>query len=173
VGAPMPGLRTSVALLLPMLACVSARAEDITVRLPEHSPCPSEQILGALATRLGQSELRVSEVAAKDEVMLSLTFSKGRWGIEIIAPGQLPLTRTLEVREGDCLALSEASALIAERYLESIDWKSAPGEVRRLPPPPRWQARLAVRDQGLRCRRLLLRRGVGPDLRSGGQGLLL
>ena len=48
------------------------------------------------------------------------------------------------MREPDCLALSEASALIAERYLASINWISSPGKVSPLPPPPRWRASVAL-----------------------------
>jgi hypothetical protein len=116
----------------------------IAVQLPGHSPCPSEQIVGALATRLRHSEIRVGEAMTKEDVKLSLALSKGRWSIEILAPGQPPLSRPLAVQEDDCLALSEASALITERYLESINWLSSPGEVSPLPPPPRWQASLAL-----------------------------
>ncbi len=129
-----------LALLLPTFLCSVALADDFTVRLPPRSPCAAEQIIGALSTRLRRSEMRLS----LEPVRLSLTLSEGHWAIEILAPGQPPLSRPLAVPESDCLALSEATALITERYLASINWISAPGEVSPLPPPPRWQASLAL-----------------------------
>lgn len=139
----MPVFRWTLTLMAALLA-LGAHAEGIAVGLPSASPCPSEAVVDALSTRLGDAEVWVGEALSREDVRLTLRLSGRRWSLELLAPGQPPLSRPLSVGRDDCVALSEATSLIVERYLESINWISSPGEVRPLPPPPRWQARLAL-----------------------------
>lgn len=146
-GRPMLS-RCSLALLPSLLVSGGAAARGLSVRITEGSPCSSGQLVAALRARLPEAEVRGATGKAartnEHDVTLSLTLSRGSWSMELLAPGQPPLARPIAVRERDCLALSEAAALITERYLESIHWTGAAGEVRPLPPPPRWRASVAL-----------------------------
>ena len=130
-------------IVLFLLAAITPR-ETVRVMLPERSPCALDAVEGALRARLPGALVRSGE-AQPGDVSLRLTPVGGEWSLELEAPGQRPLTRRLAAP--DCLGLSAAAALIAERYLESIDWTAAPGEVQALPPPapaPRWEGTLGL-----------------------------
>ncbi len=88
----------------------------------------------ALRARLPGVELREGRPVQSTEAYLSLEAAGRGWALVVSAPGQVPLRRALGA-VNDCAAFSEEAALIADRYLQSIDWNTAPAEVNRLPPP--------------------------------------
>lgn len=135
----------ALSLLAPLLLGAATPAGTIRVELPPRSPCAYEEVASALRARLPGAEIVPGDLPEPGEVRLRLSSDEGQWRIDLGAPGQPPLTRRFAAP--DCLGLSGAESSIAERYLQSIAWTAAPGEVRALPPPPpppRWQASLAV-----------------------------
>jgi hypothetical protein len=139
-----PSCRT---LLLSSLVAAAAHAGSVSIALPERSACDFEQVAAALRSRLPDAQLEQGRTRDPAAVQISLERSGDEWAIAILAPGQLPLRRPLSALGSDCVALSEAAALIAERYLESIQWTTGPVEVDRLPPPepsPSWQLSVAL-----------------------------
>ena len=104
--------------------------------LPAHSsspspekadPCDFERIASALRTRvpgavivLGLGEDRPGDVA--------IGFDRGSdtWTLTLTAVGSNPLKCEIPAPTSECLAFAETSALIVERYLESIAWTAAP-----------------------------------------------
>ena len=132
VALPMP---CRLSLLASSLLAIAAHAGPVSIALPDGSKCEFEQVASALRPRLPDAVIEPGRSQDPSAVLISLERSAEVWAISILAPGQPPLRRPLEALGDDCIALSEAAALIAERYLESIQWTAAPVEVSRLPPP--------------------------------------
>jgi hypothetical protein len=141
----MRGPRSPIALLAPLLLGSAVQAGTLRVVVPETGPCGFEELSSALRAHLPGAEPLPGPASGEGEVGLTLRRTGAEWSLELAAPGQPPLRRRLAA--ADCLALSEAAALIAERYLASIRWVGTPAAVSALPPPPpppRWQASLAL-----------------------------
>ncbi len=124
---------SSIAWLVLALAPL-AHAGELGLRVPDGTPCGSEPFAAALRARLPGTNVTTGATTSAEAVEVSLARDDGQWSLTILAPGQPPLRRPLPPGD-DCVALSEAAALIADRYLSSIEWTKGPVEVSRLPPP--------------------------------------
>ena len=137
-GRQAVGVLGATVLAFVLLHAGVATAGTLFIALPEKAdPCDFEQIASALRTRvpgavivLGLGEDRPGDVA--------IGFDRGSdtWTLTLTAVGSNPLKREIPAPTSECLAFAETSALIVERYLESIAWTAAPALVSPLPPPP-------------------------------------
>ena len=132
----MRGLGSSAALAA-LLAAGVAQGGTLSVALPaEAGPCDFGQLAVALQAQLPGAVVVQGPTPSPDNV--AIVFSAGRqtWQLRVAAPGAQELRRELPAPGSECTALAETSALIIERYLESIAWTPEPAVVTPLPPPP-------------------------------------
>ncbi len=117
------------------LLATAAHAGTVSVSLPAAGPCRFEPLAAALRARLPGATVEAAPSSSPGAVQLTLERDGEGWLLAIAAPGQEPLHRPLGFEHADCVALFEAAALIADRYLSSIQWTQGPVEVSPLPPP--------------------------------------
>lgn len=126
------------------LLALKASAGPVWLSLPEPAPCTFEAMASALKSRLNGATVSAGHAASGD-VQIALEHEGDGWTLSIVAPGQPELRRPLG-EPSDCVAFSEEAALIADRFLQSIQW-TASAPVTPLPPPEPplpWSAMLEV-----------------------------
>jgi hypothetical protein len=145
-----PLLLASVALAAPAVA-----SPTVWVVVPEQgAPCSFEDVAGALRARLGTRDVRRGEHAVDGEsVQLAVGHQGTDWFLDLESEGHPRLRRPLPGPEGDCLALTEAAALVADRYLEDVHWIGPPVVIEPVPsevvaPADGWHAGLDVAVAG-------------------------
>jgi hypothetical protein len=114
------------------LSALTASAGPVWLALPEPAPCSFDAFSSALKARISGATIAYGHAPASD-VQISLRHAGDGWTLSVLAPGQPELLRPLG-EATDCGAFTEEAALIADRYLESIQWTSA-APVMPLPPP--------------------------------------
>jgi hypothetical protein len=129
------------------LAAPAFAAPTVWVTVPEtEAPCSFEDVAGALRSRLGTQDVRHGEHAVDGQsVQLALGHQGTDWFLDLESEGHPRLRRSLPGPEADCLALTEAAALVADRYLEDVHWNGPPVviqpmEPELIPPLEGWHA---------------------------------
>jgi hypothetical protein len=122
--------------ILLALAAPAFAAPTVWVTVPEpEAPCSFEDVAGALRSRLGTQDVRHGEHAVDGQsVQLALGHQGTDWFLDLESEGHPRLRRPLPGPEADCLALTEAAALVADRYLDDVHWSGAPVLVEPVPP---------------------------------------
>jgi hypothetical protein len=111
-----------------VLAAPAAASPTVWVIVPEpEAPCTFEDVAGALRARLGTQDVRRGQHGVDGQsVQLALGHQGADWYLDLESEGHPHLRRSLPGPEGDCLALTEAAALVADRYLEDVQWNGPP-----------------------------------------------
>jgi hypothetical protein len=159
------------------LACAhEAHAGTLWVVFPgQANPCDFDEFSAALRARVADADVRVGlhDVDASDAVV-AFERSGDNWTLEVRAVNEPPMRRSLPKPGVDCSALSEAAALMVDRYLDDIHWTGAGTEAEKLvplpplPPPPHFQfAAEASGFGGLLTAGTLLGAGLDFGLRRG------
>jgi hypothetical protein len=137
----MRGLVTFTALVA-LLRAAAADAGTLFIAVPaKAAPCDFEQIAAALHAQLPGVVIvpgigQTAGQARGGDVTLAFSTGSDSWELTVAAPGEKELRREIPAPGSECGALAETSALIVERYLESIAWSPEPAVVTPLPPPP-------------------------------------
>jgi hypothetical protein len=122
--------------LLALFGAGAAHAGTLWITAPgAPTPCGFDAVSDAVRARLPDTPLASGMGAGDADVQLIVEQRPEGWSLEVRAPGQPYLRRALPAPQDDCLALSEAAALMTYRYLESIQWTGGAPDVSRLPPP--------------------------------------
>jgi hypothetical protein len=126
------------------LFALNAAAGPVWLSLPDPAPCTFDAMSSALKGRLPGATIAYGHAPGAD-VQIAVAREGDGWTLIILAPGQPELRRPLG-EPTDCVAFSEEAALIADRFLQSIQW-TAQAPVTPLPPPEPplpWSALLEV-----------------------------
>jgi hypothetical protein len=117
--------KSSRAWAVSTLLAASAHAGTVWVALPERAaPCELEQVAVALRARLPGAQVLPGHPSELSSPQVVLDRTSDAWTLEVRAPGHPALKRDLPDPGSDCVALSEAAALMTDRYLESIQWSA-------------------------------------------------